>query len=82
MPDFFHVTHEIIKSYSLAIGRRLRQAHQDLTKATETLDRRQGCPHADDAAPEARAVVAARHAEVQRWEAVQPTFRRPSIKFA
>jgi hypothetical protein len=26
MPDFFHVIHEIIKSYSLAIGHHLRQA--------------------------------------------------------
>jgi hypothetical protein len=78
MPDFFHVTHEIIKSYSLAIGRHLRQAHQDLTKATEALARRQGGPHprADNDAPEARTVVAARHAEVQRWEAVQHTYRQ------
>ena len=75
MPDFFHVTHEIIKSYSLAIGRHLRQAHQDLTQATEALVRRQGRPHADDDAPEARAVVA-RHAAVQRWAAVQPTYRQ------
>src|SRR5437870_342977 len=30
MPDFFHLVHEIVKSYSLAVGRRLRQAHKDL----------------------------------------------------
>ena len=30
MPDFFHVMHDIVKSYSLAIGRQLRQAHQEL----------------------------------------------------
>jgi hypothetical protein len=77
MPDCFHVTHEIITSYSLAIGRHLRQAHQDLTQATEALARRQGGPpHADHDAPEARTVVAARHAEVQRWEAVQHTYRQ------
>jgi hypothetical protein len=76
MPDFFHVTHEIIKSYSLAIGRHLRQAHQELTKATEALARRQGGPHADNDVPEARTVVAARHAEGQRWEAVQHTYRQ------
>jgi hypothetical protein len=75
MPDFFHVTHEIIKSSSLAIGRHLRQAHQDLTKATEALARRQERPHADDDAPEARAVLA-RHAEVQRWAALQHTYRQ------
>src|SRR4029450_6097972 len=33
MPDFFHVVHEIIKSYSLAIGRHLRQGHQGLKQA-------------------------------------------------
>lgn len=26
MPDFFHCVHDIVKSYSLAIGRRLRHA--------------------------------------------------------
>jgi hypothetical protein len=76
MPEFFHVTHEIIQSYSLAMGRHLRQAHQDLTKATEALARHQGRPHAADDAPEARAVVAVRHAEVQRWAAVQHTYRQ------
>lgn len=76
MPDFFHVTHEIIKSYSLAIGRHLRQAHQDLTKATEALTRCQGRPHADEDTPEVKAVVTARHAEVHRWEAVQHTYRQ------
>src|SRR4030095_1564810 len=61
VPDFFHVVHEIVKSYSLAIGRHLRQAHQDLTKATEALARRQGRSHAENEAPEASAVVGARH---------------------
>jgi hypothetical protein len=76
MPDFFPVTPEIIKSYSLALGRHLRQAHQPLTKATEALARRQGRPHPADEAPEAAAMVAARHAEVQHWDAVQPTYRQ------
>ena len=42
MPDFFHVAHEIVKSYSLAIGQRWRHAQQELTKATELLARHQG----------------------------------------
>jgi Family of unknown function (DUF6399)/IclR helix-turn-helix domain len=75
MPDFFHVLHEITKSYSRAIGRHLKQAHQDLTKATEALARQQGHAHAQQAAPEATAVVAARHAKVQQWEEVQHTYR-------
>jgi hypothetical protein len=33
MPDFFHVVHDIVKSYSLAIGRHVRQAQQALTHA-------------------------------------------------
>ena len=36
MPDFFHVVHEIVKSYSLAIGQRWRHAQQELTKAKES----------------------------------------------
>jgi hypothetical protein len=75
MPDFFHVVHEIIKGYSLAIGHRLRQAHQELTKAEEVLTRRQGRSQADQHVLEATAVVEARHAAVQHWEEVQQTYR-------
>jgi len=32
MPDFFHVIHDIVKSYSLTIGQRWRHAQQELTK--------------------------------------------------
>jgi Family of unknown function (DUF6399) len=67
--------HEITKSYSLAIGRHLKQAHQELTKATEALARHQGRPHAPHAAPEATAMVEARQAQVQQWEEVQHTYR-------
>src|SRR5215470_18823442 len=74
MPDFFHVVHEIVKSYSLALGQRWRHAQQELTKAQEALARRQGRPQADQDAPEATA-VAARQAAVQHWEEVQHTYR-------
>ena len=47
MPDFFHVVHEIVKSYSLTIGRRLRQAHKDLQKAAEALAKLQGLAQAE-----------------------------------
>ena len=33
IPDFFHCMHELGQSYTLAIGRRLRQAPQEFTKA-------------------------------------------------
>ena len=44
MPDFFHVVHEIIKSYSLALGRHRRQAHQALQHAQEARARCQEQP--------------------------------------
>jgi hypothetical protein len=75
VPDFFHVVHEIVKSYSLAISRHLRQAHQELTKATEALGRRQARSQQAPAAPAATADVAARQAEVEQWGAVQHTYR-------
>jgi Family of unknown function (DUF6399)/IclR helix-turn-helix domain len=75
MPDFFHVVHDIVKSYSLAIGQRLRHARQELTKAQAALARRQGQRHAAQEASEAIALVEARHAEVVRWEEVHHTYR-------
>jgi hypothetical protein len=45
MPDVFHFVHDIVKSYALAIGRRLRrQAHQDLKYAEAMLERHRGAP--------------------------------------
>ena len=75
MPDFFHVAHEIVKSYSLAIGQRWRHAQQELTKATEALARRQGVVQAEQAPHEARALVQARQAEVTRWAEAHHIYR-------
>ena len=76
MPDFFHVIHEIIKSYSLALGRHLRQAHQELTKATGGPRPTPGtAPQRLQDDPEAKALVAARQAEVTRWEEAHHTYR-------
>ena len=71
MPDFFHVVHEIVKSYSLAIGQRWRHAQQELTKAQETLARR----HVEQETAEAQALVAARQAEVTRWDEARHSYR-------
>ena len=75
MPDFFHLMHEIVKSYSLALGRRVRQAHKELTEAQEGLARLPGRPQAAHAAPEATVLVATRQAEVTRWEEAHQTYR-------
>ena len=75
MPDFFHVVHDIVKSYSLAIGRHVRQAQQALTQAAETCVRLQEQPHKAPEAREAQALVVARQAEVQQWAEGQRTYR-------
>jgi hypothetical protein len=76
MPDFFHLMHEIVKGYSLALGRRVRQAHKEIKAAQEALARIQGLPHAAHDAPEAKALVDTRQAEVTRWEEGHNTYRR------
>jgi uncharacterized protein DUF6399/IclR-like helix-turn-helix domain-containing protein len=76
MPDFFHVIHAIIKSYSLAMGRGVRHAHQELQKAEEARARRQDLAPAVPERPEAKAEVEAKRAEVRRWEEGQRTYRQ------
>ena len=76
MPDFFHLVHEIVKSYSLALGQRVRHAHKALAEAKEALARLQGRPQADHDVPEATALVDMRQAEVTRWEEGHDTYRR------
>ena len=71
MPDFFHLVHEIVKSYSLALGRRVSQAHKGLAQAEAVLE---SCPGLAQGA-EAKAEVEAKRAEVQRWEEMQRTYR-------
>jgi len=71
MPDFFHLVHEIVKSYSLAVGRRLRQAHKDLAQAEAVLESCSGLAQG----AEAEAEVEAKRAEVQRGEEMQRTYR-------
>ena len=69
MPDFFHCLHDIVKSYSLAIGQKLRQAQQALTQAEARLARSQDNQ-------ESVLLVEAHRAAVTRWTAVQHTYRQ------
>ena len=72
---FFHVAHEIVKSYSLALGQRLRQAHKELKQAQEALARLPVRPPGGPADSAAKALVEARQAEVTHWAEVQHTYR-------
>jgi Family of unknown function (DUF6399) len=62
MPEVFHLIHELVKSYALAMGRRLRQARQALQQAEGQ--------RSEAETPQAQAVVEARAAEVTPWETV------------
>jgi hypothetical protein len=67
----FHLVHDIVKSYSLALGRQLKQARRELQKAEDRLQQSQALerqPHLDDAV---RQQVEGRQAAVRRWEAIQ-----------
>jgi Family of unknown function (DUF6399) len=75
MPDCFHCMHDLVKSYSLPIGQRLRQAQQELIKAKEAMTRRQGSPPGDQPDPKAKALVEARQVEVTQWEEAHNTYR-------
>jgi hypothetical protein len=75
MPDFFHVVHDIVKSYSRALGQRWRHAQQALTKATEALARHQEVRGAEQASYEASALVEGRQAEVTRWAEAHLSYR-------
>jgi hypothetical protein len=75
MPDFFPGVHAIIKSYALAMGRGVRHAHEELTKAQEVLARLQELAPVAPGRSEAQAEVEAKRAEVTRWEEGQRTYR-------
>ena len=74
MPDFFHLVHEIVKSYSLAIGRRLRHAHQAFSKPRRPLARARR-PSQRCGSPAGAGRGGGEAAEVQHWESVHRTYR-------
>jgi hypothetical protein len=75
MPDFFHLVHEIVKSYALALGRRVRQAHKELQEAKEALGSHRGGPQAESADSAAQVVVETRQAGATRWAEAYHTYR-------
>jgi hypothetical protein len=76
MPDFFHLMHDLAKSYSLAIGRRLQQAHKQLKAAEQALSsHREGMPAAQ-ASQQAQAEVEARRAEGRQWAERHSRYRQ------
>ncbi len=75
IPDLFHLTHDLAKSYSLAIFSRLRQAQQALTHARERLATWQASHPDGPQTQQAQVLVAASEAEVKRWQGVRSAYR-------
>lgn len=75
IPDVFHLVHELVKSYALAIGSRMRQARQALGQAQERRAKCQACDPEGTETELARVAVATCEAEVSRWERVHDAYR-------
>jgi hypothetical protein len=76
MPEVFPGVHDIVKSYALAMGQRVRHAPQELMTAKAALACLQELSQAEYATRAAKALGEVRQAEVRRWQAVHPTSRR------
>jgi hypothetical protein len=75
IPDLFHLLHDLVKSYSLAIYGRLRQAQQALQ---HTQERPATCQASQPDSPvrqRAQALVETSDAEVKRWHYVHSAYR-------
>ena len=75
IPDLFHLIHELVKSYSLAIGSRLRQARQARSQAQEDLAKLQARGSDGTETELTRVALATHEAEVSRWESVHDAYR-------
>ena len=75
IPDVFHLLHELVKGYSLAIWRQLHPARQALSRDQERLATCQASGASEAQIESARAAVAAGEADVAHWEQVRDTYR-------
>jgi DNA-binding transcriptional ArsR family regulator len=75
IPDLFHLSHALAKSYALASFSRLRQAQQALTQARERLAIVQASHPGSPQTQHAQAEVESHEAEVQRWQEVRSASR-------
>lgn len=77
IPDLFHLSHDLAKSYSLAIFGRLRHAKRDLEQATQRLETLQQNAQAERVHIEqVQARVAACATSVHHWQGVGRAWRQ------
>lgn len=75
IPDVFHLMHDLVKSSSLAMFTRLRQARQALSHAQERLATCQASHPNSPETQRAHTLVETSEAEVKHWENVHSTYR-------
>jgi len=76
IPDLFHLIHDLVKSYSLSIHSRLRQARRALIQAQEQLKTCRASDPSSVESQQAQDVVEASEAEGKRWESVHSAYRQ------
>jgi hypothetical protein len=75
IPDLFHLLHELVKGYSLAIWRQVKTARQALSRAQEHLANCQAEGASEGAIESAQVAVATGEANVAHWQQVRDTYR-------
>jgi DNA-binding transcriptional ArsR family regulator len=75
IPEVFHRSHDLAKSSSLVIFRRLRPSQQDLAQAREHLATVQASPADQVQGQPAQVLAEAREAEGKRWQDVRSPYR-------
>jgi hypothetical protein len=75
IPDLFHLLHDLVKSYSLAICSCLRQAQQTLKQAQERLATCQASHPDSPERQRAQTLVEMSDAEVTHWKNVHSVYR-------
>ena len=76
IPDLFHLSHDLAKSYSLSIFGRLRQAQQVLAHTRKRLEAVQAAQPGRGQVQQVQASVEACEAVVARWQGVHSAYRQ------
>jgi len=75
IPDVFHLLHDLVKGYALAISTRLKTARQALSHVHAHLDKCQAEGASEVEIELAQVAVATGEADVAHWEQVRDTYR-------
>jgi len=75
IPEVFHLLHDLVKGYSLAISTRLKTARQALSHVQAHLDKCQAEGASEVEIELAQVAVATGEADVAHWEQVRDTYR-------